>query len=162
MVVLRSLALAAALAAAGAAQAHVTLQPTAAPAGAYQVLRFGVGHGCDGAATTALRLEIPAAVTIARPQPKPGWRLAIERDGEAVRAITWRGRLPADEFDEFLLLAKLPAEAGPLDIPAVQTCGARENRWVEPTPADGPRPTHPAPRLTIEAAPASAGHDAHH
>ena len=56
MVVLRALALAAGLvAAADAAQAHVVIQPKAVPSG-YQVLRFVVGHGCDGQATTRVSM----------------------------------------------------------------------------------------------------------
>lgn len=124
MVVLRTLALAAGLAVASAAHAHVTIQPATAPVGAYQVLRFGVGHGCgDISATTALRVEIPAGVTVARPQPKPGWTLEIERAGAAVTAVVWRGVLPADQFDEFVVLTKLPDAAGPLAFPAIQKIG---------------------------------------
>lgn len=150
MVVLRSLALAAALAVAEAASAHVSVQPASAAAESYQVLRFGVGHGCDGKATTALRIEIPAEVSVARPQSRPGWRLRIERGpGDTVTAIVWQGGLPADQFEEFVVLTKLPAGAGPLAFPATQTCGDSEIRW-----GDAPGDTHapakrPAPLLNL-------------
>lgn len=142
MVVLRSLALAAALAAATAASAHVSVQPASAAAESYQVLRFGVGHGCDGKATTALRIEIPAGVSVARPQSRPGWRLRIERDpGDTVTAIAWQGELPADHFEEFVVLTKLPTGEGPLAFPATQTCGASEVRWGDTrAPAKRPAP----------------------
>lgn len=162
MVVLRSLILAAALAAAPAAQAHVTVQPSSAQTGAYQVLRFGVGHGCgDTAATTALRIEIPQGVSVARPQPKPGWTLEIERTGPTVTAVVWRGALPPDQFDEFVVLTKLPDAAGDLPFPAIQSCGAAQNRWVEVPPAGGPRPAHPAPILRLSPASPNGGHDHH-
>lgn len=155
-----TLRLAALLAAcAGPAAAHVSLQPATATAGAYQVLRFGVGHGCGSQATTAVRIEIPPGVATARPQPKPGWTLQVERrrdqTGE-VSAVTWRGGpLPADQFEELVMLVKLPPAAGRLAFPAVQACGRAEVRWTEIVPAGGPRPTHPAPTLTVSPATSS-------
>lgn len=165
MVVLRSLlALAAAIALAGAAQAHVSLQPPQATAGAYQVLRFGVGHGCDGKPTRALRIEIPPGISTARPQPKPGWRLEVERTAQgSPAAITWTGDLSADEFDEFLILVRLPDSAERLAFPAIQRCAGAEIRWTETAPPGAPRPAHPAPVLILQpsAAP-QGGHDRHH
>lgn len=163
MVVLRPLVLAAALGVAAPALAHVTVQPATAPVGAYQVLRFGIGHGCgDKAATTALRMEIPTGVSVARPQPKPGWKLEIVRSDGAVSAIVWRGRLAPDQFDEFVVLTKLPAAAGPLAFPAIQSCGAEENRWIETPPPGAPRPKFPAPLVTLTPAAPEGGHDHAH
>jgi len=163
MVVLRTFIAAALMAAASPALAHVTVQPAQAATGAYQVLRFGVGHGCgDTAGTTALRVEIPAGVTVARPQPKPGWTLEIVRSGEAVTAVVWRGRLPPDQFDEFVVLTKLPAAAGPLAFPAIQSCGGAQNRWTETPSPDAPRPKYPAPTLTLVPAAPEGGHDHQH
>ena len=162
MVVLRTFLLAAGLAVCGTAGAHVTVQPAAAQTGAYQVLRFGVGHGCgDTSATTELRIEIPAGVAIARPQPKPGWTLEIARSGDRIDALVWRGALPPDQYDEFVVLTKLPDAAGPLAFPAIQTCGADQNRWIQiPTP-DAPKPSRPAPIVTLTPAAPDAGHSHH-
>lgn len=160
MVVLRLMALAAAMAAATAASAHVSIQPASATADSYQVLRFGVGHGCDGKATTALRIEIPAGVSVARPQSRPGWTLKIERGrGDIVTAIVWQGELPADQFEEFVILTKLPPGEGPLAFPATQTCGASEVRWGD-VPGDPHAPAkRPAPRLNLTpAGKAPVGH----
>jgi uncharacterized protein YcnI len=163
MVVLRNLLLITALSVAAPALAHVTVQPATAAAGAYQVLRFGVGHGCgDKAATTALRVEIPAGVSVARPQPKPGWKLEIVRTAETVSAVVWRGALPPDQFDEFVILTKLPATGGPLAFPAIQACDAEENRWTDIQSPGGPRPKFPAPSLTIVPAAPEGGHDHQH
>ncbi|MBI2260747.1 MAG: YcnI family protein [Caulobacterales bacterium] len=163
----RSLLLAglAALAAAGSAQAHVVFVQPHAGAGGHWAGALRVSHGCDGSATTSVRVEIPAGILVARPQPKAGWTIAIERtplpepvaaEGgefltERVSAITWTGRLPDDQFDEFGLAAKLPATTGPLAFPVIQTCEQGEARWTGTTAADGTRPAHPAPILTLRA-----------
>ena len=143
---------AASLALCGAASGHVAIQPESAVAGSYQVLRFAVGHGCGPAATTALRIDIPAGVSTARPQPKPGWTVeSVPRaDGGAPAAIVWRGGpLPTDQFDEFLMLVRTPSGATSLTFPTIQTCGASEMRWDQPIPATGPRPPRPAAVLRL-------------
>jgi hypothetical protein len=147
------------LAAALPAMAHVAADPREAPAGAYQAVAFRVGHGCGQAATTAIRIEIPETMASARPQPKPGWALTIEKDGERVTAIVWRGALPGDQFDDFAILFKLPAEPGALYFPTVQSCGEAENQWTE-VPAAGESASDPAPALTIlPAAKAAPAHN---
>ena len=70
---------------------------------------------------------------------------------ERVSAITWTGRLPDEQFEEFGLAAKLPAEAGALVFPVTQTCEQGVSRWTEAAVAGEPRPTHPAPVLTLQA-----------
>ena len=157
----------AAVSMAGAAQAHVVFVQPHAAAGAHWAGALRVSHGCDGAATTSVRVEIPAGILVARPQPKAGWTVAIEREAlaepvaaegggvlsERVSAITWTGRLPDDQFEEFGLAAKLPAAAGPLAFPVIQTCEQGEARWTEAAVAGAPRPDHPAPVLTLAAGP---------
>lgn len=133
------------------ALAHVTVTPDTAVAGGYQVLRVGVGHGCAGQATTELRIELPAGVQAARPQPKPGWREHVEGPADAPTAVVWTGRLPADRFDEFLILLHAPMAPGRILLPAIQRCGATEERWAEPPGADGQRPQRPAPVVTLTA-----------
>lgn len=150
------------------AAAHIVLaEPTARP-GSYYAGFFRVSHGCDGSPTTALRIEIPAGIVMAKPQPKPGWTLKVEKaplpkpapgEGgamltERVTAITWSGRLGAEEFDQFGVMVKLPTEAGPLYFPAVQTCERGEQRWTD-VPAAGQAwhaIPHPAPILTLQPA----------
>ncbi|MBP7701172.1 MAG: YcnI family protein [Phenylobacterium sp.] len=130
------------------ALAHVVADPGRAEAGAYQPVVFRVGHGCGEAATTALRIEIPAEMASARPQPKPGWRLEIERREGRVAAVTWHGELPADQFDAFAVLFKLPDQPATLYFPTVQSCGAAQSQWTE-IPAPGERARHPAPALVV-------------
>jgi copper(I)-binding protein/uncharacterized protein YcnI len=152
------------LLAAGNASAHVTLADGRAAPGAYFTSFFRVGHGCHGSATVALRVEMPEGIVTARPQPKPGWTIAIERaplsppakgEGgkpvtERVAAITWRGGpLPDEDWDQFGFMAKLPDHAGKLYFPAIQTCEQGEERWVETAAEPGAHLSHPAPVLEI-------------
>ena len=162
MAPLRSLLAVAALACATPALAHVSVDPGEARAGAYQVLRFRVGHGCGTAATTALRIETPEGLAGARPQPKPGWTLTVEKNGDRVTALVWRGELPADQFDEFAVLAKLPAGPGTIYFPTVQTCGADDAQWTQ-VPDAGEAAgslSHPAPSVRV--LPADAVESHHH
>lgn len=154
-----------ALAAISPAAAHVTLSQTSAPAGSGFTGYFRIGHGCAGSATTALRIEIPADVLGAKPQPKAGWTLKIEHetlakpqvgDGgrpitQRVSAITWTGGpLPDEEWDEFGLSARLPKRAGVVVFPATQTCQQGQEHWSDPpSPDHAARPAHPAPSLTL-------------
>lgn len=160
-----------ALAAAGAVRAHIVFAEPSAKTGAYYVGSLRVSHGCAGSATVAIRVEMPAGVVIARPQPKPGWTLTIEKaplatpirnEGSEVRervvAVTWTGRLPNDQFDAFGLMVKLPGTVGPLYFPTVQRCETGGNAWTM-IPAAG-QPWHsvktPAPVLDVTASAAEA------
>ena len=65
------------LAAAGPALAHVDLVTDEAAIGEF-VATFQVPHGCDGAATTGIQIQIPAGVFDVKPMPEPGWKLAMK------------------------------------------------------------------------------------
>jgi uncharacterized protein YcnI len=148
------------------AGAHVVFAEPSAKAGGYHAGFLRVSHGCGASDTLSVRVEIPAGINSARPQPKPGWTLAIERaplatpvptEGggmltERVAAITWTGRLPADQFDQFGIMMKLPAEAGALYFPTVQTCETGTNAWVNipASPEQWHATSMPAPMLMLE------------
>lgn len=129
---------------AGAAQAHVVLQPATAKPGADETLRFVVGHGCSGQPTTALRVELPAEMKTAAPQAKPGWAMSVEP-----RAVTWRGELAARQSDDFQIKARLPAREGALAFAVTQSCGDVSVQWNEPVTPGAAKPAHPAPSLTL-------------
>jgi len=142
-----------------AATAHVVAAPGEAKAGSYSAIAFRVGHACGAGDTTLkVRVEVPDGVASARPQPKTGWTIAIEKEGERATAITWTGRLPDDQFDDFPLLMKLPSQAGTLVFPVIQTCEKGESQWTEIRDPQRPddKLTRPAPtiRLTPAADPA--------
>lgn len=137
-----------------AASAHVVLEDQAALAGSSYRATFRVGHGCDGSPTTAIRVVLPAGVRGAKPMPKAGWTLAVRREvlaqpydshGKTVRddvvEISWTASapehaLPDAWYDEFVLRATLPAQAGPLWFRVLQTCAGSQLDWTD-IPARG-------------------------
>lgn len=139
------------------AAAHVVAAPGEAKAGSYSAIAFRVGHACAAGDTTLkVRVEVPDGVASARPQPKTGWTIDVEKDGDRATAITWTGRLPDDQFDDFALLMKLPAQPGALVFPVIQSCEKGESQWTEiPDPErPGEKLTRPAP--TVRLIPAAA------
>src|SRR5260370_17293665 len=59
----------------GAASAHVTLETREAPVGSPYKAVLRVPHGCDGAATIAVRVRVPEGMIAVKPMPKPGWKI---------------------------------------------------------------------------------------
>ena len=159
--------LAAALAlVATAAGAHIHLENSSAPAGASYKATFKVGHGCEGSPTRQLSVDIPAGVRGAQPMPKPGWRLEVERSGAEATRVTWTARTPEDAlpdayYDEFVLVAKLPAQAGPLYWPVRQVCNEGRQDWTEVPQPGQPRPALKSPASKLDVVPAS-GHQHTH
>ena len=98
-------------------------------------------------------------------QPKAGWTLSMTRarldkpvagEGgpitERGASITWTGgSLPADQFDEFSVMVRLPDTAGVLNFPVLQTCQKGAENWAELPDGSGKRPAHPAASLTVTA-----------
>lgn len=165
MMILRALLLAILLSVPGGAFAHIIFAEPTAKAASYYAGFLRVTHGCGDSATTSIRVEIPAGIDVARPQPKAGWTLSIERtrlaqpitseSGAAitsrVSAVTWVGNLPADEFDQFGIMLKLPAAAGSLYFPTTQRCAVGSNLWVNvpPSPDAWHATKMPAPMLVV-------------
>jgi periplasmic copper chaperone A len=135
------------------ASAHVALeQQQAAVGSAYKgVLR--VLHGCEGTATTAIRVRIPDGVISVKPMPKPGWQLNVvsgkyskpytlhgAKVTEGVTELSWSGgKLPDAYYDEFVFTSALAEEleAGKaVYFPVVQECEKGIHRWIE-IPKDG-------------------------
>lgn len=173
---IRTLTLAAACAATlvggQAAHAHVGLEYAVAPAGSRYKATFQIGHGCGTAATRQVIVHLPAGVKQARPMPKPGWDLQIERGQPAVTAargevlrVQWTARtpadaLPTDQYDEFVLVARLPVQPGRLAWPVQQLCEVGRHDWTEvPTP-DRPASAlqNPAPVLEVLPSTAATSH----
>lgn len=163
------IAAAAAMISCSAALAHVTVQPADAPADGYAHLTFTVPHGCNGSATTALRIKLPEGILSAKPQMKPGWNVEIKSRKletpvqgphgktvtDAVEEISWRGGpLPDNLYDTFGLVVRLPDQAGQsLYFPAVQECEQGVARWIEiPQVGQGSDGLHmPAPVVRLKA-----------
>ncbi len=156
--------------------AHATLEQAEASNGGYKAI-LRVPHGCEGKATKTVRIDLPEGFIGAKPMPKAGWELALEKGDYAktyqnhgsdvksgLKAVVWSGgSLPDDQYDEFVVRGTLSGfEPGDkVYFKLTQLCDGGEVAWVE-IPADGQAPDdlkRPAPALTIAA---SAGHgDAH-
>ncbi|QQP93381.1 DUF1775 domain-containing protein (plasmid) [Skermanella sp. TT6] len=159
------------LAGASPASAHATLETREAPAGSFYKAVIRIGHGCEGAATTSIRVQIPEGVIAVKPMPKPGWQLTT-KEGQYAQAydyygdkltkgvteVSWSGgNLPDAWYDEFVFRARLPdVPAGTvIHFPIVQQCETGVHRWIEiPEPgrsADDYK--EPAPGVKITAKP---------
>ncbi len=135
-----------------ATQAHIVASPDNGAAGSYFQTSLRVAHGCEDSETTELRVKLPEGITTARPQAKPGWTININKTkleqpmevghGKTINAIVteiiWTGNtLPADQYDDFGLLLKLPDTAGKtLWFPVTQICKNGRGDWVG-IPAQG-------------------------
>ena len=125
--------------------AHVVLAEPSAAAGSYYRATFKVGHGCEGSSTTDISINIPDGFENIKPMPKSGWVIEtkmeklsnpIESHGkkitETVRQITWRGGPLLDQhYDEFVMMMKLPEQAGKRWLPVVQGCEKGANEWTQ-------------------------------
>jgi uncharacterized protein YcnI len=151
------------------ATAHVTLETAQAKLGAPYKAVLRVPHGCEGTATTAVRVKVPDGIIAAKPMPKPGWTLSTTTGkygktynyfhnaklSEGVTEIAWSGgKLPDAWYDEFVFQGFVASDlqAGEtLYIPVVQECEKGVHRWIE-IPAAGKSAAdypEPAPALKL-------------
>ena len=158
-----STAAAAALLAAPAASAHVTVNPNKVPANSFARFDVRVPNEQEDAHTTKVTVRLPDGLLFTSFQPKPGWTRTVTMaklanpvtsdDGtvtERVATVTWSGgKIAPGEFDEFGFSAKVPDSAGQvLVFPAVQTYSNGDvARWIGSADAE-----EPAPRVTLAAA----------
>jgi uncharacterized protein YcnI len=151
-------------ASAAAAQAHVTVQPTEAPAGGFARLDVRVPSEEPTAPTTKVEVQMPPGFADASYEPVPGWRATIAThklakpikasDGdlltEELSTITFTATgqgLQPGQFQDFGLSLGLPDKpAGTkLTFKALQTYrGGKVVRWI-----GAPDTEHPAPQVTL-------------
>ncbi|MCW2702481.1 MAG: uncharacterized protein JWQ37_476 [Blastococcus sp.] len=165
------------VASAGLASAHVTVSsPDAAPGG-YGKVTFRVPNESATASTVRVRVQLPTDAPLAslQTQSLPGWTTTATRvkldppvtddDGnqisEAISVVEFAadsgGGIGPGEFQEFSLSGGPFPDAGSLTFPVVQTYSdGSEAAWIEPTVDGQAEPAHPAPVLSLAAAPAAA------
>ncbi|MTD15688.1 DUF1775 domain-containing protein [Nakamurella sp. YIM 132087] len=154
---------------AGAASAHVTVNPGTATAGSYSKLTFRVPNESATASTVQVTVDFPtdhpfASVSVKK---EPGWTATVTRSTldtpvtqgnttitEAVTSITWKadadGQISLGEFAEFDVSVGPVPDVESISFPAAQTYSdGTVVDWDEPTPASGEEPEHPAPTLTV-------------
>jgi uncharacterized protein YcnI len=159
-------AVALALGIAGPASAHVTITPTETAAGAYTVLTFSVGHGCEGSPTTELAIQVPEGINAVTPTRQPFYDVekvmetldepVVDAHGneitERVAQVVYTATtdLPDGQRDAFELSLQLPDAAGEtLAFPTIQTCEQGETAWTEIAAEGAEEPEHPAPTVTV-------------
>ena len=160
------------------AGAHVSVTPSSAPQGGFEVLSFSVPNEKADANTVKLEVTLPTKSPIAfvSLKPMPGWTIATEKttlakpvktdDGEvteAVTKITWTataGGLTPGQFDLFTISAgPLPTNTKKLVFKALQTYSNGEVvSWIQGTAKGAPEPEFPAPTLTLTTASSDHGH----
>jgi periplasmic copper chaperone A len=165
-------ALAAVLAIAPAAVAHVTLQPEEAPAGGFTRLDVRVPNERDNAGTTKVDVQFPPGFLFVSTEPVPGWNSEVtmrkldkpvEQFGEQITEEVDRVTFTADgeanaiapgQFRDFGLSLGVPDKAGStLTFKAVQTYSSGEVvRWIGPPDAE-----EPAPQVKLTAAEGEGG-----
>jgi len=155
--ILVSLTLAAVVAMAVPAAAHVTVQPGEAETGGFTKLTFRTPNERDDAGTVKLEVFFPEDQPLenASVRPLEGWEATIERTDEGVSKITWEGgTIEPGQFQEFeVSVGPLPSEEGTMVFPAIQTYSSGEVvRWIEEPVEGGEEPELPAPVLRLVAA----------
>jgi uncharacterized protein YcnI len=161
--VVAALAAAAALAGPATASAHVTLQPSTAPAGGFTRLDVRVPNERDDSATTKVDVQMPPGFAEVSYEPRPGWTVAVQHkklatpiktdEGdeitEAVSRVTWtghgkQGRIGPGEFADFGLSVAMPdgKPGDKLTFKALQTYDNGEVvRWIGDEGSEAPAPT---------------------
>ena len=157
------------------AEAHVTFLDKEATQESTILATLQVPHGCDGKATTEVRVKLPEGFVFAKPQPKAGWELEVikgdyqktyDNHGDKVNKgaieIRWKnGNLSDDFYDTFVIQGKVSGiDAGTsLAFPVTQMCGDTVEAWdqVATEGGDAHGMKSPAPLLKVVAG--KGGHD---
>jgi periplasmic copper chaperone A len=155
-----------ALVLAAPAGAHVTLQPSEAPAGGFARLDVRVPNERDQANTTKVVVQFPPGFLSASTEPVPGWDIEVamrkldkpvEQFGEQVNEEVGQISFTADEgaaigpgeFQDFGLSMAIPDKPNSsVTFKALQTYSNGEVvRWIGPPDSD-----EPAPQVELAAA----------
>jgi uncharacterized protein YcnI len=152
------------VATAGVAFAHVEIERNGAVgADGMVAATLTVPNEETTSGTVKIQLVFPAApkITTATATAVNGWTATVEKSGAgAVTQITWVGGplTGTNKVELPLSLGPVSGDVKTMEFKAVQTYeDGTEVRWIEPTPASGVEPEHPAPVLTVRGT--ATGHD---
>jgi periplasmic copper chaperone A len=154
---------------AGAAQAHVTVNPTTALPGSFQELTFQAPNESADARFVKLVVHLPNAQPLASLNPRAlqGWTISTAKarlpkpittdDGTATEytsEITWTaaadGGIPPEQYQDFVISAgPFPAKGTMVFTVDQFYSDGTVVHWDQPSPAGKPEPEHPAPVLTL-------------
>lgn len=146
-----------------AAEAHIEVASGPATANGTSEVTFSVGHGCAGADTNRVTIDIPAGVTSVRPMRSDFGALSVSKDmAGTITSVTWQKALP-DALDADIAFYKLTIRLKAPDKPfttlyfaAHQTCRAADgtfstSEWVGTPGTQQPDggSVEPAPALSL-------------
>jgi periplasmic copper chaperone A len=110
------------------AEAHVSIASGPAASNKSQKITFSVAHGCEGADTFKIRVEIPAGISGVRPLTSDFGKPTVEKSGTNVTVVTWKkpdGDIQSEDvqFYELTLRARVDAPAfSVVRFKVIQTC----------------------------------------
>lgn len=145
-----ALAVLAAMVIPAVASAHIEVEPAEAPAGTTAELNFVIPHGCDGASTTSITVQVPGSVQEATAKPVKGWK-ASSKSGQ----MKWTGGpLPDHQVQELPFTAKFYGKKGDrVPFKLIQGCqGGKSTPWLQVVPEGAAEPETPAPIVTLTSA----------
>jgi periplasmic copper chaperone A len=153
------------------ASAHVTIDTLGdVQAGGFAKLGVSVPNERPDAGTVKVSLQLDQnhPLPFLSVEPKAGWEITTttrrlgkpasaegESISEVVDTVTWTAtgdtQIGPGQFDQFWLsVGPIPDDATELVFKAIQTYSSGEEvAWVEPTPAGGEEPDHPAPTVSV-------------
>jgi periplasmic copper chaperone A len=138
------------------AEAHVSITSGPAASAKSQKITFGVAHGCSGADTVKIRVEIPAGISGVRPLASDFGKPVVEKTGTNITAVTWEkpaADLQPDDvqYYELTLRARVDAPAfSTVRFHVYQTCRPLVGDDIVVAWIDNPGGTgEPAAALTV-------------
>lgn len=149
------------------ASAHVGVAGSSTAAGSYSLLTFSFAHGCEGAATTQLAIQIPEGIEVVRPAVNALWDIETvsaeaigspEAEPAAISEVVFIAHTPIPDgyYASVQIQVQLPAgaEGDVLAFPLIQTCETGETAWIQIAEAGQSEDDldSPAPTLTLTAA----------
>jgi hypothetical protein len=147
------------LSVAGPASAHVEAEVSeGARAGGDPVtVDFSAEAERPSAGIAAVKTQLPAGVLpewVSLESGPAGWTLATTADGYTV---TGPALAPGTDAKYTIRIGQLPADTTTYAFKTlVDYTDGSEDAWIEDTPAGGPEPDHPAPVVTVAAAPSTS------
>lgn len=125
------------------ASAHISISSGPAFANKTQKITFAVGHGCEGADTINVRIDIPVGVSSVRAMTSDLGVPAVVKDGTNITAFVWNKADAAFQLED-IQYYEITLRARVADVPfttitwkITQTCKAADGTVLPPVVWDG-------------------------
>lgn len=134
-----------------AAAAHVGIKDATTAADGQTTVTFGFDHGCDGAATDAMEIELPEGARVVSAELPSGWALAESSTGASGSANVFAisgTPIPDGTAGGFAVVLEGYDTSVEHLVPIVQRCGDATELWLD----TDPDAANPAARLAATTA----------